>query len=274
MSAKYWIKLYHEILDDPKMGMLPDNVYRRCIEIFLLAGRLDDDGNLPCTTELCWMLRQRPETFEPELNQLETVGILTRTKTGWLVTNFEKRQSAVTDAGRMKEYRKRLKKSGQNVTQPLPKSYDSVTFRNTDTDTDTDTDINYREGIKGGASVGNLSPLSQKILDICKLDLEVVKRRKSLREDFLFTAKFLTDKGVSLPAVSEFDEWRQSHHWTKAGTIGLMQMCEFWPQYEDWVKAGKPAYQRQNGANSNGKHKSATVGQPISQEEFERQLRG
>jgi DNA-binding transcriptional regulator YhcF (GntR family) len=138
MSAKYWIKLYHEILDDPKMGMLPDNVYRRCIEIFLLAGRLDDEGQLPCTTELCWMLRQRPDTFEPELKHLENVGILTRTKTGWVVTNFRKRQAAVTDAGRMKEYRKRLKKSENAVTKPLQDSYNSVTIRNTDTDTDTD----------------------------------------------------------------------------------------------------------------------------------------
>lgn len=53
MAAKYWIKLYHEILHDPKMGRLPDNLWRRCIELFLLAGELgaevdeDDKGHLP-----------------------------------------------------------------------------------------------------------------------------------------------------------------------------------------------------------------------------------
>ena len=29
---KYWIKLYHEILDDPKMGRLSDRTWRRTNE--------------------------------------------------------------------------------------------------------------------------------------------------------------------------------------------------------------------------------------------------
>ena len=41
MGAKFWIKLYHEILDDPKMGRMPDRLWRRTIELFLLAGELD-----------------------------------------------------------------------------------------------------------------------------------------------------------------------------------------------------------------------------------------
>ena len=42
MPSKYWIKLYHEVLDDPKMARLPDRLYRRCIEVFLLAGKSGD----------------------------------------------------------------------------------------------------------------------------------------------------------------------------------------------------------------------------------------
>jgi len=29
MGSPYWIKLYHEILNDPKMGRLPDRLWRR-----------------------------------------------------------------------------------------------------------------------------------------------------------------------------------------------------------------------------------------------------
>ena len=35
MSSFYWIKLYHEVLDDPKMALLPDRLWRRTIELFI-----------------------------------------------------------------------------------------------------------------------------------------------------------------------------------------------------------------------------------------------
>lgn len=47
MASKYWIKLYHEILDDHKMGRLPDRLWRRVIELILLAGEQDDEGLHP-----------------------------------------------------------------------------------------------------------------------------------------------------------------------------------------------------------------------------------
>ena len=46
MASKYWIKLYYEILDDPKLGKLTDWLFRRAIELFLLAGENDNDGLL------------------------------------------------------------------------------------------------------------------------------------------------------------------------------------------------------------------------------------
>ena len=44
MASRYWIKLYHEILEDPKMGRLSDRQFRRVIELFLLAGDCEMDG--------------------------------------------------------------------------------------------------------------------------------------------------------------------------------------------------------------------------------------
>jgi hypothetical protein len=34
---KTWIKLYTEILQDPKMGRLTDRQYRTCVNLFLLV---------------------------------------------------------------------------------------------------------------------------------------------------------------------------------------------------------------------------------------------
>jgi hypothetical protein len=56
MKTRFWIKLYLEILDDPKMGQLPDGLWRSAIELFLLAGENGNDGLLQPVTDLAWRL--------------------------------------------------------------------------------------------------------------------------------------------------------------------------------------------------------------------------
>ena len=57
MTKRFWIKLYIEILDDPKMGRLGDDLWRRAAELFLLAGKEGNDGALPPIDEMAWTLR-------------------------------------------------------------------------------------------------------------------------------------------------------------------------------------------------------------------------
>ncbi len=52
MANNYWIKLYHEILRDPKMARLPDRVWRRTIELFLLAGEIGKNGTIRNTDDI------------------------------------------------------------------------------------------------------------------------------------------------------------------------------------------------------------------------------
>ena len=57
MGSKYWIKLYHELLDDPKMGTLPADLWQFVVGLFLLAGEIDCNGTLPNVTKIAWRLR-------------------------------------------------------------------------------------------------------------------------------------------------------------------------------------------------------------------------
>lgn len=151
MASNFWIKLYHEILHDPKMGRLPDNVWRRAIELFLMAGELNTGGNLPNTEDLAWHLhRPSVEEFETELDHLEKVGILTRLDDGWLVTKFVDRQGFVTDAERSKAYRDRKRRQlvtpeiqDGNVTATLESQgrHEPVTKRDADIDIDIDKEV-------------------------------------------------------------------------------------------------------------------------------------
>lgn len=110
MMADYWIKLYLEIVEDPKMATLPDRLWRRSIELFLLAGKFGKGGALPETNQLAWVLRLPQDELEMDLRQISTTGIIEKTYDGWLVRNFAKRQAAAPAIERMRQMRTRKQK--------------------------------------------------------------------------------------------------------------------------------------------------------------------
>ncbi len=108
MAAYTWIKLYHEILDDPKMGKLSNHLWRRAVELFLLAGREGNDGALPPVEEMAWTLRLEKDKLLEDLHGLAEVGVVHEAEPGnWVVTHFAKRQTALTSTERVQQFRKR-----------------------------------------------------------------------------------------------------------------------------------------------------------------------
>lgn len=136
MPSRYWIKLYIEILDDPKMGMLQPWLWQRAITFFLAAGEYNQEGLLPPVEQLAWRLRITNTDLVKSLGALSEVGITVETPDGWLVKNFTKRQEPST-AERVRQYREHKHKEeyygNKNGNKP-------VTNRYTDTDTESDTD--------------------------------------------------------------------------------------------------------------------------------------
>lgn len=128
MADKYWIKLYLAILEDPKMATLPDRLWRRVVELFLLAGKINGDGQLPETKQLAWVLRMHTDDLYGDLRQIEATGIIQKKQDGWLVTKFAERQSAAKPSERKRQQRERdhmnqydgyvdVTKLSRNVTQ-------------------------------------------------------------------------------------------------------------------------------------------------------------
>lgn len=107
MKSKFWIKLYHEVLDDPKMGSLSDRLWRRVIEMFLLAGDADEEGRLPALEWMAWRIRRPAEELESDLVEIAKCGILENRGGFWWVSNFAERQAAETPSERGKRWRKR-----------------------------------------------------------------------------------------------------------------------------------------------------------------------
>jgi DnaD/phage-associated family protein len=115
MGHYTWIKLYNEILDDPKMGRLPDYLWRRAVELFLLAGKTGTTGYLPPVEEMAWALRLEVPKLTQNLHSLAEIGVVHEAEPGkWVVTHFAKRQAAMSDAER-----KAAQRAG--VTKPVTK---------------------------------------------------------------------------------------------------------------------------------------------------------
>lgn len=139
MAAKYWIKLYIEILDDPKMGRMSEVLFARCIKLFLLAGDTEQDGGLPPLSDMAWRLRLDEEQLESDLYELQKLGIVEYQDGQWFVCHFAERQEAMKPAEKMRRQRAEKQKEqyyprDQRVTKPVTDSYRSVTKSNAESD--------------------------------------------------------------------------------------------------------------------------------------------
>lgn len=116
-SNNYWMKLWFDILRDPKMGMLPDRLWRRVIELFLLAGQQGEEGLLPTVAEIAWQLNKPEKAIITDLENIRKTGIVDINVDGvWYVTNFKKRNAPVDSAKRIKDFRHRERYEKSNAS--------------------------------------------------------------------------------------------------------------------------------------------------------------
>jgi len=130
----YWIKSYTDILDDPKYFKLSTNAQLAMHECFLIAKKLEKDeltGILPSLEDIAFYTRKSLEFWEGAIKELIDVGIIIEKDNGYLIKNYIKRQTAIPDNERMKQYRKRINDERMNNNIPqISYDNDNVTTRN------------------------------------------------------------------------------------------------------------------------------------------------
>jgi len=150
-SNYYYLKLHYDILDDWKVGTLPDSLKWRFIQCLCVAGEEFNNGLLPEINQFAFRIRQEPSALHADMARLSNNGLVELVPMEgepdrWLVTNYEKRQAKIPPEKKQRDYRNRqrqkeMAESDADVTQELPERYDTVTIRNTDkirSDKDTD----------------------------------------------------------------------------------------------------------------------------------------
>lgn len=118
-----WIKVYHEVIIDDKMGLLPDHLWRRAIECMIAAGAEGRGGYLPDLRVLARKLVTTETDLEQDLAALAVPGIkiVEQRPDGWYVTNHLKRQTPTdaTSAQRQAAFRERQKAKHDALQAPL-----------------------------------------------------------------------------------------------------------------------------------------------------------
>lgn len=188
--ANYWIKLYHEILDDPLMATMPDRLWRRTIELFLVCGRFSDDGCLPNSKQIAWILRADITSIENDLQEIAALGIITETENGWAVKNFKKRQAPSSSTERSKAFREKERKyyCNENATEMQR----TVAQIQRDTDNRSDTEENAAAPSRKGA-LDQEAEIFQRALSITNEKLTLTDERRRV----LFEVIKHKDIGIS-----------------------------------------------------------------------------
>jgi DnaD/phage-associated family protein len=168
---RQWIKLYLEIINDPKMGQLQDWLWRRAIELFLLAGENGDDGLLQPVSDLAWRLRTPETRLTESLQALSQVGVVHETPEGWVVTHFKERQYSESYE-RVKRFRERYSNGDCNGgVAEKESSSSSSSSSNLPLDSSSDSKELKAKNVFSSYQ-GNIGVLTPMIADGLKADIE------------------------------------------------------------------------------------------------------
>lgn len=239
MASKYWLKMYHEALHDPKLASLPDNIWRRFWECCLMAGALDEDGFLPPLFEMAYTCRVSEDTIRAELGQMAQRGFVELkldddNQERWYVSNFSKRQSPSPAAERMREYRSRKRKENSPQT-PL---------KETDTESDTDTyrtvtrvtNRNDSYGTENNIHTKEYLPPEIQALVTAIAAISKTPYWPKTEEEYSDAAYFLVGKDATPADVARFAEWWALNGFY-AGKPALKTILDNWTGFTSGLTA-------------------------------------
>ena len=222
LKNNYWMKLWFDILRDPKMGMLPDRLWRRVIELFLIAGQHGEDGLLPDVATIAWHLNKPVSAIKTDLAKISDVGIVHEYATDkWLVTNFKKRNEAVAPVKRMKDFRMRERyekgdePDDEIVTETLRECDAAVTSRNQEEQRNRSTDNLLKDSLKEDEN--SWDKFAEVFKELTGLPAKSSKPVKAMLQSF-------KTQGVTLDEYSKAIQEMQE----KGYTIATMASPETW----------------------------------------------
>jgi hypothetical protein len=121
--VNHWWRAYNEAVNDPKLQLLSDSLFRAWFNVMCIASA--NDGNLPALKDIAFTLRIQPTKAAQVLAQLHTAGLLDKTETGFIPHNWNGRQyKSDVSTERVKRFRKRERNVSSDVSETPPETED------------------------------------------------------------------------------------------------------------------------------------------------------
>lgn len=134
-----WFRYYDDAMNDPKLLMLPDALFRAWVTLLCVASQ--HDGKIPSQQIAAICLRVNPRKAGEIVGALASGGLLDKVEGGYFEPhNWKKRQfkSDVSNE-RVKQHRQRKRNAECNVTHAV-----TATPPDTEAETDTETEADQR----------------------------------------------------------------------------------------------------------------------------------
>jgi hypothetical protein len=112
-----WLRLYHDVLDDPKAQGLPRDDFKNWINVLIVASQNDPRGELPSPANLAFSLRLSREQAEALCARLRDRELLDPQDGRLVIHGWAGRQYESDDSTqRVRNFRARKKRASGNVS--------------------------------------------------------------------------------------------------------------------------------------------------------------
>lgn len=261
-----WFRFYTEVLDDPKVQLLPDRLFRLWVNLLCLANETTPRGTLPDLTAIAFRLRISTEEAQSALDEFANRGLIDIDDAGTSAPhNWDSRQRrSDSSAERVTAYRERQRATGNSTKTNEPvtsndtsdsMNHDGNATRNApvtlqvtppDTDTESDTDPEKKTGAARPVPAED-TPFS---LFEALMDLVGAPGRKppspAWRDKQLGIAKRLLEQGHGTAQVRKCIAFMQSQSW-RGSPIDLGQVERV---IDAWEVSGEPERDTSRGRST------------------------
>lgn len=236
-----WFRFYDEVLDDPKVQLLPAALFRDWVNILCLCNRNDPRGQLPSIDDVAFGLRCSNAKAKSIIKKLHAADLLVTAEQGVTYPSGWSKRQRVSDnvAERVAKHRARnvtgndpCNVSG-NQPEPLPH------VRAAETETETETDLSPG-GERGGEA--RIDDPPERVPPLSPVAPDRFEKRFGKPDPFLLVAAMCDAQGVNTTDLSERDIGAQSAIARKLVADGMndedVRRITTWLLSQPWVTSG------------------------------------
>lgn len=123
-----WLRLYHDIINDPKVLKLPEATRWHYIAMLCIASM--NDGKLPLLDDIAIQLRVPAAKTTGIISALVTAGLIDKTETGFAPHNWNGRQyKSDVSTERVKRFRQQRRNVSSDVSETPPEAEEDTDDR-------------------------------------------------------------------------------------------------------------------------------------------------